>query len=100
MNTTQNNFRITLMETKNDDERRYKRAAISPPEHMDMRDFLDPETYHRFDTIRSYLEDVSVRHEFVSLIKLGKTVEGREILGLKIGESRYGADTRSVMIDG
>ena len=102
INTTQHQdkFRITQIQSENYEKRRQKRVAISPPEHMDMRDFLDPETYHRFDTIRSYLREMSGRHEFVSLVELGKTAEGREILGIKIGESRYGADTRSVIIDG
>ena len=100
MNMTQEKFKIKQIDAAKLDGRRHKRAAMSRPEHMDMRDHLDPETYHRFAAIQSYIEEVSARHEFVSKVSLGQTAEGREILGLRIGESRAGAETRSVLVDG
>ena len=80
--------------------RRHKRAALFRPDPMDMRDFLDPQTYHRFAIIKSYIEELSSRHKFVSTINLGETAEGRAILGVKIGHSKFGEETPSVLIDG
>lgn len=94
------NFKIKHIEIKKSDERRHKRAALFRPDPMDMRDFLDPQTYHRFAPIKSYLEEITARHKFVNTIDLGKTHEGRAILAVKIGESKFGADTPSVLIDG
>ena len=91
VNITQEKFTIKQINLTKLNGRRHKRAAMSQPDHMDMRDHLDRETYHRFAAIQSYIEEVSARHEFVSKVSLGDTAEGREILGLRIGESRAGA---------
>ena len=36
--------------------RRHSVSGLSSPDHMDMRDFLPTDVYHRYDTIIQYLE--------------------------------------------
>ena len=77
-----------------------RKVRHSAPDPMDMRDLLPANMYHRYQTIVSYLEDISSRHQFVELLDLGKTHENRTILAVKIGNSALGDDTPSVVIDG
>ena len=44
------------------------RRSLSRPEHMDMRDFMEPTAYHRFPEIQAYLEDLARRHGQLLLI--------------------------------
>ena len=45
-------------------------------------------------------KDISRRHEFVSLLELGQTHEGRRILGVRVGRGELGGDTPTVLLDG
>lgn len=99
------------------DEVRVKRdyGRHYAPSHMDMRDIMSPDIYHRYDLIVNYLQviisilstiliqclqDISSRHSFVELLELGRSHENRSILGVKIGRSFLGAETPSMVVDG
>ena len=70
------------------------------PEHMDMRDLLPGATFHRFPAIQEYLEDLARRHPaFVHLEEVGRSHEGRPLLGLRVGRGALGAATPTVLVD-
>ena len=99
-------FHLTLSEGREREARegggvRVARSAKdSEPEHMDMRDLLPGATFHRFPAIQDYLEDLAQRHpDFVHLEEVGRSHEGRPLLGVRIGRGALGAATPSVLVD-
>ena len=94
--------------------RRRRHSFLHP---LDVRDFLEPDKYHRYDEIIrylkvkkiflqltvqtvGYLQDISTRYSFVELLDLGRSHENRSILAVKIGWSRLGENTPSGVLDG
>lgn len=43
------------------------------------------EKYHRYSTLKKFVEDLASQNDMVEMISLGKTEEGRELNGLIIG---------------
>ena len=114
--------RLDLIQNLENYEDKMRGRRHVRPAPLDMRDVLPPDIYHRYDTIVQYLEvsawgwarvppsrrlhvfeylqDISGRHEFVSLLELGQTHEGRRILGVRVGRGELGGDTPTVLLDG
>jgi hypothetical protein len=54
----------------------------------------------RYDEIKDYLQRMAERYpEFVRLTNEGTTVEGRDIMLVKIGRSTEGHEKRAIYID-
>ncbi|XP_023335396.1 carboxypeptidase B isoform X2 [Eurytemora carolleeae] len=57
--------------------------------------------YQRYKTIVKWMrKTVKDNPSFTTLIRMGRSVEGRGIFGLKIGSSPLGTETRALWIDG
>jgi len=69
--------------------RRRRHSFLDP---MDVRDFLEPDKYHRYESVVRYLKDISTRYPFVELLELGRSHENRSLLAVKIGWSKLGEE--------
>jgi len=71
--------------------RRHKREAKS----------MNWDEFQRYETIIAWMKKlVDENPSFMSLINMGSSVEGREILAVKIGKSPLGDKTRAVWLEG
>lgn len=75
-----------------------KQAMIKPFNPADLKSF-DFSNYHTFDEIKAFVKSVATTYpDIASVFSLGNSVEGREILGLKIGKA--GTNKNGFWIDG
>lgn len=64
-------------------------------------DSMNWDDFQRYAAIVAWMEELATANPgFVQLIDMGRSVEGRKILALKIGLSPLGAKTRAIWIDG